>query len=475
MRCFLLKGFIVTAVCLLLTLRVMAAQPMIQHEGPLADGDFKVLFTPVHGLKHPVNQDIHFTVRANQPFYLQLFARNSDGRLLPILRQDGTAPRKYQANTEFRIPDSRSHFQTACPGSQKVLMVASPSPLPAEKGESAPPALTTRGAYLVEEQAARVEQEIELEITAIKTVQVALYAPQSRYRLGEYIPVTVTAPANGFVNIWLVNPDKSDAFLGRRQVQANRKLTLTFRADPPVGTHRIVARYDQSISGNTSAPSLAAAGYGKCQGADGFSELILEIEAEMGEKDAPRGVARVTDSNQQQNRRLSSVQPAAKLNNDQGSVTMWNDLRNLIDSAPHLLTLTLNRQRYTVGDQLMVNCRVDRPGYLNIFSLSKSATEAVLIFPNSFQRNNRIEADKTVRVPSRGASFRLTARPPLGEVMVAALLTEQPMDLRRDNIKSVNQLFAALQPSAMRSLTLVDGFASLLAGGRVMSEIQREP
>ena len=461
------KILTVFAACLLFSLPVFAGQPLIQYDGPLTDGDFQIVFQPVNGSRQPVNQDIHFTVKANQPFYLQLFARADNGILLPILQQDEQNPRSYQAGREFVIPDSRSHFQVPCPGRQQVVMVASPAPLPLDEAKSAARGLATRGAYLEPEKAARVVSRVELEISGIVRLNAILQTGRDRYGVDEYVPLTITAPADGWVNLWVIDPDSSEHFITRRAVTGKQKLPLTFKAFPPTGRHTIVALFEQSAAVNHAYSPLSDAGYGKCPGMDGFSELTIEIEKNHDNREASRSIDRIQGKEQKPD--ADNIPVRVEQHSNPG--TVWQDLRNMVENAAHPLTLSLNQRRYRLGENLVVLCQVQQSGYLSIISLVRKEQEATLLFPNRFQQDNRIKTAGTIQIPARGAPFTLPARPPEGEVMLIALLTDQPLNLRGNNIQSVNQLFAALQTSTLRSLTLVDGLAGLKAAGMVLTEV----
>jgi len=88
---------------------------------------------------------------------------------------------------------------------------------------------------------------------------------------------------------------------------------------------------------------------------------------------------------------------------------------------------------YEAGDTLTVSVRAAEACYLKLIYLDASNNH-IVIYPNAFQRDTRIAADRTVIIPAAGAGFDFTIQPPFGaETLVAfASTTAFPPDQGRD-------------------------------------------
>jgi outer membrane protein OmpA-like peptidoglycan-associated protein len=81
-------------------------------------------------------------------------------------------------------------------------------------------------------------------------------------------------------------------------------------------------------------------------------------------------------------------------------------------------------QRSYMPDELMVATVVsERAGYLRLYYVDKTG-DATLIFPNHFQRDNRISAEQRVEVGGEEAAFRFRMKAPSGTEMLLAAVSE---------------------------------------------------
>jgi hypothetical protein len=81
---------------------------------------------------------------------------------------------------------------------------------------------------------------------------------------------------------------------------------------------------------------------------------------------------------------------------------------------------------YKLGESITINVVSERDGYLYLFSLDAGG-EVGILFPNRFQNNNRIEANKPITVPDPGdKSFKIQVAPPFGKEVIWAVVTKNP-------------------------------------------------
>ncbi|MGE3777890.1 MAG: DUF4384 domain-containing protein, partial [Pirellulaceae bacterium] len=81
---------------------------------------------------------------------------------------------------------------------------------------------------------------------------------------------------------------------------------------------------------------------------------------------------------------------------------------------------------YREGDTMQVTVRSEKAGYLYLVYCPASG-KAHVLFPNKYQQNNRIPENRDVVVPADLASFRIRIAPPLGDEVLKAIVTLQPV------------------------------------------------
>ncbi len=80
---------------------------------------------------------------------------------------------------------------------------------------------------------------------------------------------------------------------------------------------------------------------------------------------------------------------------------------------------------YQVGDDVTLFVRVNREAYVTIIDVGTSGKVHV-IFPNRFQRNNRVRANQTIRIPGRNANFDFRVGGPPGIELIKVIATTSP-------------------------------------------------
>ncbi|MEN8626096.1 caspase family protein [Psychrobacter proteolyticus] len=79
-----------------------------------------------------------------------------------------------------------------------------------------------------------------------------------------------------------------------------------------------------------------------------------------------------------------------------------------------------------VGEEFVVELTTPVSGYLNAVTVGADDSVTVL-FPNKYATNNKIQA-QTISLPGNG-KFKIVATEPRGETLVAAFITQKPIDL----------------------------------------------
>jgi hypothetical protein len=83
---------------------------------------------------------------------------------------------------------------------------------------------------------------------------------------------------------------------------------------------------------------------------------------------------------------------------------------------------------FKVGEALGFRFRTARGGYLTIVDMDP-AGKVTVVFPNAYQRDNRVAEGQEVALPSPEMGFSFTAEEPVGRGVVRAFVTERPLAL----------------------------------------------
>ena len=107
----------------------------------------------------------------------------------------------------------------------------------------------------------------------------------------------------------------------------------------------------------------------------------------------------------------------------------WDALHKLDNDAGNFEVSAKAGSSYEVGDALKLSARSEKEGRLWVVQVD--STDAVsLLYPNQLHPDNHIEADETVSIPPEGVDWTLEADEPLGESVVAFIVTTGGMSLQ---------------------------------------------
>lgn len=137
-------------------------------------------------------------------------------------------------------------------------------------------------------------------------------------------------------------------------------------------------------------------------------------------------------------------------------------------------TLSINTKEDLVeGDLISMEIEIPEAGYLNVINVGPT-DEATLLFPNKFDQNNKVEV-QTFKLPTAG-KFVLRAKAPLGKNLIAAFLTQAPIDLQQSALgnKDVNgqltKTFGQLSLASTRAIGRhKSGTSAYAAGYRIVT------
>jgi hypothetical protein len=81
---------------------------------------------------------------------------------------------------------------------------------------------------------------------------------------------------------------------------------------------------------------------------------------------------------------------------------------------------------YEQGELMQVSVESEKTGYLYLLYKQADGTNKVL-FPNQYDRDNRIIGGRKITLPTDTSAFRLRIAPPLGDELLIALVTLEPL------------------------------------------------
>lgn len=83
---------------------------------------------------------------------------------------------------------------------------------------------------------------------------------------------------------------------------------------------------------------------------------------------------------------------------------------------------------YTVGEAVGLSVSVSQPAHLTVFNVGPDGRTTVL-FPNRFNRDSLVAAERTISIPGPGA--RLVAQAPAGVELVKVIASAAPIDIAK--------------------------------------------
>lgn len=225
-----------------------------------------------------VGEPIRFHVRGNKTFYLYLFSIDDDGDATLVLpKREGQRHNKYPADTKLAVPNEDAPDLLADePGRETLVMVASAKYLRWKSNWFGDGADSYVGkAEFEEEFAAKgirvgsgrdadddvVTKRIALRIrgkddraSERQTTNVWLTTKGNRaeYAMGERIDAVFGAGEDGWVQLYVVEPNGKYSRLKTYEVEKDTTYTMRAVAEDPAGKHAFVAVYTADEPGSAS-------------------------------------------------------------------------------------------------------------------------------------------------------------------------------------------------------------------------------
>lgn len=139
-----------------------------------------------------------------------------------------------------------------------------------------------------------------------------------------------------------------------------------------------------------------------------------------------------------------------------GNGPNWKRLVDVADGLSDQFPLATRKSTYRLGEAVAIELEVPVAGYLNVVTVD-SRDEAVVLFPNQYHSDNKVEAG-SFRIPTASMAFELPASEPLGGTLVVGFVTEQPINFYQQSLDGRNADgiievdFTQLSPAATRAI-----------------------
>lgn len=128
---------------------------------------------------------------------------------------------------------------------------------------------------------------------------------------------------------------------------------------------------------------------------------------------------------------IYTISPGVNNNNQSNS-----SANNAMSAA---VTIWVNHKNntYAIGDQVIINAKAKRDGYLTLIDVGTSGKIRQL-FPNKHQSNNFLKKGDVIQIPAKKANFRYTVTGPTGTELIKAFMTTKQGSIYGKSANSFN-------------------------------------
>jgi hypothetical protein len=138
----------------------------------------------------------------------------------------------------------------------------------------------------------------------------------------------------------------------------------------------------------------------------------------------------------------SSVGELAKVLKMEAAAKQLADMENPAPDFNVKVWLANGQTSFGIGDAVIFHASAGSDGYLTLVDMGTDGTVTVL-FPNPFDRDNRVRAGQEIRFPTENMESEIRALPPGGRGMVRAFLTQTPLEIPMNDDFTSGDIFLA--------------------------------
>ena len=136
----------------------------------------------------------------------------------------------------------------------------------------------------------------------------------------------------------------------------------------------------------------------------------------------------------------------------------WQHMTVLADNYGNL-DIRADKSTYQLSETIRFSFNVPIDGYLNIINVDVN-DHATVVFPNSINTNNRVQAGTTFSSDPNSLGFRFYGAEPLGQSLTVAVITKEPLNLYqetatgRDQNGNVTATLASFSAAAAKAVRI---------------------
>jgi metacaspase-1 len=157
-----------------------------------------------------------------------------------------------------------------------------------------------------------------------------------------------------------------------------------------------------------------------------------------------------------------------------GQGPTWQSLVALAGKGQPLTISSGAGRQIKVGEQIVLEVKVPRAGYLNVVTVD-SQDRATVLYPNKYNTTNEVQAG-TFRFPTADMNFVVRAAEPLGPSLVVAFLSDKKVNLLDMGIEGRNaagkmeSVFTEVSARGTRAL-VIEARENQVAGGTLVVRV----
>ena len=142
----------------------------------------------------------------------------------------------------------------------------------------------------------------------------------------------------------------------------------------------------------------------------------------------------------------------------------WDALNKLASESGDFNVRVRVQRQAALGDQLQVQATSERDGHLWVVFVDPD-DQVTLMYPNSKSTDNAVRAGETVTIPNDNSGWSLQATEPVGETLIAFIVTVGDLDL--------NDILTGSGESTMtEALMTIEDTASWSISKRVLEVVE---
>jgi hypothetical protein len=110
------------------------------------------------------------------------------------------------------------------------------------------------------------------------------------------------------------------------------------------------------------------------------------------------------------------------------------------------LTAAVDRRdsTYAKGDTVKIRVKTNEDAYITVFNIGP-AGKVTQLFPNKYQKENQIRANREAEVPSAGSKTEIKVSGDLGAEVIKVIATDKPIKILPDSIMVAGEVFQSVE------------------------------